>query len=109
MQSTHVVMSLSFTHIHAPLLAPPRSHRRVSYFYLRHAPPSLISQLSLHDALPLWSSRGSLPTIACTSVSACRSTRTATRSRSEEHTSELQARRELVCRLLREKKKLIAG
>src|SRR5436190_23346212 len=66
-----------------------------------------IYTLSLHDALPIcerlmpWSftrvasaiSRGLAPGV------------TASRSRSEEHTSELQSHSDLVCRLLLEKKK----
>src|SRR6266496_5250614 len=43
----------------------------------------------------------------CSRRSCCcfRSTKESARSRSEEHTSELQSRRDLVCRLLLEKKK----
>src|SRR5438034_7453257 len=44
------------------------------------------------------------PRRRCSSSSATSSTR-ATRSRSEEHTSELQSHSDLVCRLLLEKKK----
>src|SRR5207247_9595298 len=39
-------------------------------------------------------------------LDSCRSAFTATSSRSEEHTSELQSRVDLVCRLLLEKKKI---
>src|SRR5204863_1616798 len=46
------------------------------------------------------------PTTAGTSSSpTCRTARTRRWRRSEEHTSELQSRRDLVCRLLLEKKK----
>src|SRR5438045_7077458 len=80
--------------------------------------------LALHDALPIWSDRRfsarSAPTKSWTKslagfirssggVAYWASTppfwRTATRSRSEEHTSELQSLRHLVCRLLLEKEK----
>src|SRR5438874_11314272 len=73
-----------------------------------------IYTLSLHDALPIcrslpnltWRSRCS-PVCARASCTRCRVSTTPPmrRSRSEEHTSELQSRRDLVCRLLLEKKK----
>src|SRR2546422_7180013 len=47
--------------------------------------------------------RGSLPCRCCPSWALCRSR--SYRPRSEEHTSELQSRLHLVCRLLLEKKK----
>src|SRR5436309_14649404 len=55
--------------------------------------------LSLHDALPI-----SRP-CASSIFSTCGTPRAAFRKRSEEHTSELQSRENLVCRLLLEKKK----
>src|SRR5437868_15294412 len=81
-------------------------------FFSNHTSPTEIYTLSLHDALPIfvperpgservgrsrlflrsrWSSRGIQ--------------RSQTNRRSEEHTSELQSRFDLVCRLLLEKKK----
>src|SRR5438874_7104013 len=74
-----------------------------------------IYTLSLHDALPISSSitcaspilNGSHHTAsrrACT-VPLVRGVRLRSSRRSEEHTSELQSRRDLVCRLLLEKKK----
>src|SRR5690349_11646145 len=68
-----------------------------------------IKTLSLHDALPI-SSRASAATAGrlAPSPSTASARATAVHSRSEEHTSELQSRRELVCRLLLEKKKLDA-
>src|SRR5699024_12377047 len=64
-----------------------------------------IYTLSLHDALPISGSRPRRPrcrrwTPADRQPPACRRL-----SRSEEHTSELQSRFDLVCRLLLEKKK----
>src|SRR5439155_15304841 len=60
-----------------------------------------IYTLSLHDALPIWrrsrASRWSRATCATRPWYAA--------PRSEEHTSELQSRGHLVCRLLLEKKK----
>src|SRR5205809_5866191 len=82
-----------------------------------HPPPTELYTLSLHDALPIsrssprWTRQLSprswpRPTRTATGPppwSAC--TATATPGRSEEHTSELQSRLHLVCRLLLEKKK----
>src|SRR3712207_8937524 len=75
-----------------------------------------IYTLSLHDALPISprSRRSLAPTRSPKPQSSRRSMRTtcgrpstpaAASSRSEEHTSELQSRQYLVCRLLLEKKK----
>src|SRR5690606_41740711 len=92
-------------------------------FFFIHPAPTAIYTLSLHDALPIWSrrtsrrARGTRPTgssRARTSSSRstspsrtrpCSSCRASPRRRSEEHTSELQSRENLVCRLLLEKKK----
>src|SRR5216684_9103103 len=73
------------------------------FFFFNDTATTEIYTLSLHDALPIsarrWASR----------ASPIRSRRAAThpieRRRSEEHTSELQSRLHLVCRLLLEKKK----
>src|SRR5206468_10996465 len=99
-------------------------------FPVHDTPTAPISPLSLHDALPISSSASARRAAASVSILAasCRypSTRV-TRSarmrrygrqssrqrtsasrrkmRSEEHTSELQSRSDLVCRLLLEKKK----
>src|SRR5699024_11557997 len=72
------------------------------------APPAPIYALSLHDALPI-----------CLALPRARSGPLAKgpgraifpprNRRSEEHTSELQSRFDLVCRLLLEKKKLARG
>src|SRR5690349_25043434 len=82
------------------------------FFFFNDTATTEIYTLSLHDALPISSnitrsssitaSRRSRARGACTSNIACSA---AIRSRSEEHTSELQSRRDLVCRLLLEKKK----
>src|SRR5690349_21957619 len=49
---------------------------------------------------------GSAPTLRRTTTSSRRRSELRRRARSEEHTSELQSRRDLVCRLLLEKKNL---
>src|SRR6266704_6278305 len=69
------------------------------FFFFNDTATTEIYTLSLHDALP----------ISCRSPRSrrpwrCRRARWA---RSEEHTSELQSRFDLVCRLLLEKKKKI--
>src|SRR6266536_6117626 len=70
------------------------------FFFFNVTATTEIYTLSLHDALPIsgsmcasWASRRS------------RSRSASTPPRSEEHTSELQSRVELVCRLLLEKNK----
>src|SRR5947209_18788283 len=67
------------------------------FFFFNHPATTEIYTLSLHDALPIFACRatGWLPR---TSPPGCP-------RRSEEHTSELQSRQYLVCRLLLEKKK----
>src|SRR3712207_8479121 len=89
-------------------------------FFLNDTATTEIYTLSLHDALPIWSrpaaarprppttARGWSPTPSGTAAGCWSSTRcgtpTSTWPRSEEHTSELQSRQYLVCRLLLEKK-----
>src|SRR3712207_8276814 len=92
------------------------------FFFFNDTATTEICTLALHDALPIcgWRSctaAGSSPweTPSCTSRSSARGSRggwprrrpwsARRRSRSEEHTSELQSRQYLVCRLLFEKKK----
>src|SRR5207249_7484713 len=86
----------------------------------RDPPPSALYTLSLHDALPIWltqlpvrhrrwrppkSSVAIQLTATCKSKSCFAASATPIcTSRSEEHTSELQSRFDLVCRLLLEKK-----
>src|SRR3712207_6924868 len=88
-------------------------------FFFNDTATTEIYTLSLHDALPIWSGRPRTPGCPCPAGPASTSGRAASRSRrcrgpatpsrgssrSEEHTSELQSRQYLVCRLLLEKKK----
>src|SRR5205814_9895358 len=86
----------------------------ILFFFFNDTPPTEIYTLSLHDALPISATAGCRPRV---SGRTCRTTSRASRirrrrwrscgacSRSEEHTSELQSLRHLVCRLLLEKKK----
>src|SRR3712207_7092062 len=88
-------------------------------FFFNDTATTEIYTLSLHDALPI---SGFLPiTVACKGLKSLRvsssprisrssllsfsSSCTCASRRSEEHTSELQSRQYLVCRLLLEKKK----
>src|SRR5258707_6611794 len=88
----------------------------ISFFFFNDTATTEIYTLSLHDALPISSS----PKLACrefsrgaTSFHLQRHTHNRLHPsrprrlwvRSEEHTSELQSRQYLVCRLLLEKKK----
>src|SRR6266513_6562852 len=68
------------------------------FFFFNDTATTEIYTLSLHDALPILIS-------ACRGISRRLWIWHPSRSRSEEHTSELQSRFDLVCRLLLEKKK----
>src|SRR3989442_10876196 len=83
---------------------------RLPFFFFNDTATTEIYTLSLHDALPIsircWDSSS-----PCDTRSTCRRRRSAlsrSRTRSEEHTSELQSRPHLVCRLLLEEKKKAA-
>src|SRR3984885_16110696 len=71
------------------------------FFFFNDTATTEIYTLSLHDALPIWPSCSSRPYFRILRKSVVRSI---PRARSEEHTSELQSRPHLVCRLLLEKK-----
>src|SRR3712207_8336596 len=96
--------------------------RAVIVFFFNDTATTEIYTLSLHDALPISTalptttaagrisaraSRGTTDsgTMPSPSANTCHTQRPATSPRSEEHTSELQSRQYLVCRLLLEKKK----
>src|SRR5690349_25036639 len=75
------------------------------FFFFNDTATTEIYTLSLHDALPI--SAGPARSRAVALWSATSAVALAVGPRSEEHTSELQSRRDLVCRLLLEKKKRI--
>src|SRR5258707_7262583 len=89
----------------------------VFFFFFNDTATTEIYTLSLHDALPispgsarpLETSRVALGWSGATSVTvpstSARPSKASAFGRSEEHTSELQSRQYLVCRLLLEKKK----
>src|SRR3712207_8039680 len=92
----------------------------LSFFFFNDTATTEIYTLSLHDALPIyrqWRTGGAMsgmvprgggatpPRAAGRCGTAARPTSRGLALRSEEHTSELQSRQYLVCRLLLEKKK----
>src|SRR3989442_9183986 len=91
----------------------------MSFFFFNDTATTEIYTLSLHDALPIcarssdseeWSSSGPTPRCSDKRVGGPHATsKRASWGRSEEHTSELQSRPHLVCRLLLEKKKKYHG
>src|SRR5690349_22200931 len=78
-------------------------------FFFNDPATTEIYTLSLHDALPIWRLGRRLgqtgPRPQLPGHSAAPGQDPERPERSEEHTSELQSRRDLVCRLLLEKKK----
>src|SRR5712664_4968485 len=73
------------------------SLRVLFFFFFNDTATTEIYTLSLHDALPISPARKPVWDAAKARPFSC--------TRSEEHTSELQSRSDLVCRLLLEKKK----
>src|SRR5690606_42006662 len=100
---------------HPSLLQSRRMHRLVFFFYA--TPNTVIYPLSLHDALPIYAAQihhdqdfGGFDDVKVARVDKLQQVRKQAarpprEERSEEHTSELQSRENLVCRLLLEKKK----
>src|SRR5947199_10068599 len=78
-------------------------HILFAFFFFNDTATTEIYTLSLHDALPI--SRARLRRALPVSEGAARPRPPGLPDRSEEHTSELQSLRHLVCRLLLEKKK----
>src|SRR2546428_9935939 len=76
------------------------------FFFFNDTATTEIYTLSLHDALPIYTKRGvTQRRHAKPSREGVSERRFPLDDRSEEHTSELQSRSDLVCRLLLEKKK----
>src|SRR5207253_10617399 len=105
---SHSVFHLSSTY---PILL---SHQYLHFFFFFNAPATPeIYTLSLHDALPIYAG-APMPDAIVPIPDSSRDAALAMamelgvpyrEGRSEEHTSELQSRGHLVCRLLLEKKK----
>src|SRR2546428_9818384 len=82
------------------------AHRRhCIFFFFNDTATTEIYTLSLHDALPISNDRGRSSANTTTGCPPSFSRATGRRRRSEEHTSELQSRSDIVCRLLLEKNK----
>src|SRR5947199_8477213 len=76
------------------------------FFFFNDTATTEIYTLSLHDALPISpASAGGAPRSSTRATSSPAARTGSDPCRSEEHTSELQSLRHLVCRLLLEKKK----
>src|SRR3989442_10892237 len=76
----------------------------IGFFFFNDTATTEIYTLSLHDALPIWPGPSWSSTSTARPITPGRRV-SVSRWRSEEHTSELQSRPHLVCRLLLEKKK----
>src|SRR3712207_7872297 len=81
---------------------PPRS-TLFPYTTLFRSPPDQRKLVTTHDALGYYAARYDIDVVGAVIPSL--STEAQPSARSEEHTSELQSRQYLVCRLLLEKKK----
>src|SRR5215475_10947905 len=88
---------------HFAALAPKASYERI-YFLFKDTATTEIYTLSLHDALPISTGDG-LAVQERDDDGDRLDAKRRRQLRSEEHTSELQSRENLVCRLLLEKKK----
>src|SRR5205809_2482420 len=76
------------------------------FFFFNDTATTEIYTLSLHDALPIWKAhRSANGSVLNSRERSARKSFSSGCFRSEEHTSELQSRLHLVCRLLLEKKK----
>src|SRR5436305_15125937 len=78
----------------------------VILFFFDDSAPTEIYTLSLHDALPIFFQAPGHPSGWQGYMLFSHGSRVRPPARSEEHTSELQSRPHLVCRLLLEKKKI---
>src|SRR5438045_6480680 len=95
-------------------LSPLSAYFYLTLFFFHDTSTTEIYTLSLHDALPICPGRADgtvteqvahyLSTVLFPLADVVIDVHTGGRSRSEEHTSELQSLRQLVCRLLLEKK-----
>src|SRR2546430_10295803 len=89
----------------SPTVLMPRLSSFSPFFFFNDTATTEIYTLSLHDALPI-----SKSPVICTDVLLGESSSVPlTYTRSEEHTSELQSQSNLVCRLLLEKKNMMAA
>src|SRR2546422_5535935 len=89
----------------------PSSPLILFFFFFNDTATTEIYTLSLHDALPICDIEIRVVSLHPETAGAARPhlCRGRGRGRSEEHTSELQSRLHLVCRLLLEKKKIASA
>src|SRR5258707_10646711 len=81
-------------------------HSSHAFFFFNDTATTEIYTLSLHDALPIYTrARARLSAKSRANPQQATPSSNWSGTRSEEHTSELQSRQYLVCRLLLEKKK----
>src|SRR5206468_12272561 len=110
MRATFHILSDSFV-----LLSVSMSTLLFFFFFFNDTATTEIYTLSLHDALPILiegvvpRGAGVHPAADALDVALHEPARAGRGTRSEEHTSELQSRSDLVCRLLLEKKKKITN
>src|SRR5271170_8492845 len=86
----------------------PNRHsiERYPFFFFKYTATTEIYTLSLHDALPISADEDESTAVAAADDDDEDEDDASDDGRSEEHTSELQSRVDLVCRLLHEKKKM---
>src|SRR5258705_1168216 len=83
-----------------------QDHSRFFFFFFNDTATTEIYTLSLHDALPISAQEAANAAQDVAREALTKAHEAASQvTRSEEHTSELQSLRHLVCRLLLEKKK----
>src|SRR5436853_7596525 len=91
--------------IHCYITSALALTRRVFHsFFFNDTATTEIYTLSLHDALPIRPTRTTRSAVTRAATSRSGTWVVTSTTRSEEHTSELQSLRHLVCRLLLEKK-----
>src|SRR5207237_8921478 len=90
------------------LIITPTPLAPLSLVFSNHSPTPSHSPLSLHDALPILVAPKPAPAAPAPTAAGDAQPALLGQYRSEEHTSELQSHLNLVCRLLLEKKKMLA-
>src|SRR5206468_9378691 len=96
---------MSELYYNVTFILPTLSQFLFIFFFFNDPATTEIYTLSLHDALPISQSLRKRPRLARRGEDQTEPLGLRDLARSEEHTSELQSRSDLVCRLLLEKKK----
>src|SRR5207302_9351516 len=99
-------ISMLLCGLHFLLICSIQRFHFYCFFFFTDTATTGIYTLSLHDALPIWPPLRRNVRTARTRDLSDRTASCGWTARSEEHTSELQSRENLVCRLLLEKKKI---